>query len=64
MKKQKQPRTYRRDVAAAVHEMMSGGHAAGLIDRETMAEFDASCLAPPVPARLDETQKTGNGFGQ
>jgi hypothetical protein len=37
---------YRSEVAAAVHEMMAGGHRAGLIGDETMREFDASCLVP------------------
>jgi putative transcriptional regulator len=31
---------------AILHETMSGLHKAGVLDRETMREFDAGCLAP------------------
>jgi len=31
---------------AIIHETMSGLHKAGVLDRETMREFDAGCLAP------------------
>jgi hypothetical protein len=48
---------YRSEVAAAVHEMMAGGHHAGFIDDETMREFDESCLVPVVPAPQDATDK-------
>jgi hypothetical protein len=35
---------YRSDVRAAVHEAMSGLHAAGLLDDESMRGFDELCL--------------------
>jgi putative transcriptional regulator len=36
---------------SAVHEMMEGLHERGAIDKQTMREFDAACLAPaPVLA--------------
>ena len=38
-------KTYRSEVAAAVHEMVEGFHEAGLVDKQTMREFDASCIA-------------------
>lgn len=31
---------------AIIHETISGLHKAGVLDRETMCEFDAGCLAP------------------
>lgn len=45
MKRQKVTTMYRSEIAGAVHEMMEGVHAAGLIGEKTMQEFDASCLA-------------------
>jgi putative transcriptional regulator len=52
--KAKQTRPYRSDVAASVHEMMEGVHEAGLIDKQTMRAFDASCLSPAVPLAPEE----------
>lgn len=46
MATEKQSKTYRSEVAAAVHEMVEGFHEAGLVDKQTMREFDASCIAP------------------
>jgi putative transcriptional regulator len=37
---------YRSESLAAVHEMMSDLHQAGLVDKATMRRFDASCLTP------------------
>jgi putative transcriptional regulator len=45
MAKKNIARTYRSEVAAAVHEMVEGFHDAGLIDKETMREFDMSCIS-------------------
>ncbi len=39
-------KTYRSDLAAAVHEIAEGLHAGGVIDKITMREFDESCLVP------------------
>ena len=41
-----QPETYRSEIAAAVHETAEDLHEVGLIDKRTMREFDALCLAP------------------
>ena len=41
-----QPETCRCEITAAVHETAEGLHEAGLIDKQTMREFDALCLAP------------------
>ncbi len=38
-----------RPLLAAVHETATDLHAAGLIDRRRLREYDALCL-PPVPA--------------
>lgn len=46
--------TYKSDAMAAVHETMEGLYARGSIDKQTMRDFDATCLAPaPVLAPAD-----------
>ncbi len=40
------PRTYKSEIAATMHEMISGFHEAGVIPQSTMREFDELCLAP------------------
>jgi len=37
-------KTYRSEIAAAVHETVEGMHDAGVVDKQTMLEFDASYL--------------------
>ncbi len=37
-------KTYKSKILAAVHEAMQDAHDAGLVDKRTMREFDASCL--------------------
>lgn len=37
-------KTYKRDAMAAVHNMMEGFHQSGAIDKQTMREFDETCL--------------------
>ena len=37
---------YRSEAAAAIHEMVEGFARAGLVDKQTLREFDASCLTP------------------
>jgi putative transcriptional regulator len=39
-------RTYGDSISAAIHEMVSDCHDAGVIDEETMRSFDDSCLVP------------------
>ena len=48
------PRTYKSEPLAAVHEMMEGLREAGAIDKQTMREFDAACLAPATPLLPEE----------
>ncbi|HEY1933877.1 MAG TPA: DNA-binding transcriptional regulator [Acetobacteraceae bacterium] len=45
---------YRSRMMAAVHETAEDLHAAGLIDKRTMREFDKACLTPVSPLRPDE----------
>jgi putative transcriptional regulator len=45
---------YRSRIAAAIHETAEGLHAAGLLDKRTMREFDASCLTPVHPLSAEE----------
>jgi len=52
--KAKHSKTYRSEIAASVHEMVEGFHEAGLVDKQTMREFDASCLAPVEPFPPEE----------
>ncbi len=39
---------------ASVHETAEGLHGAGLLDKQTMRRFDASCLTPVKPLGPDE----------
>jgi putative transcriptional regulator len=40
------PKKYRSDALAAIHETMGALHAVGAVDRQTMREFDETCLTP------------------
>lgn len=37
---------YRSDAMAAIHETMEALHEVGAVDRQTMREFDETCLTP------------------
>ena len=50
----KKNKTYRSEAAAAVHEMVEGFHDAGLVDKQTMREFDTSCIAAAEQLPPDE----------
>jgi len=39
-------KTYKSEVLASIHELVSDLHDAGVIDKKTMREFDESCLTP------------------
>lgn len=45
----KDRRTYRSDILASVHEAATGLEEAGVINRQTMREFDELCLTPVRP---------------
>lgn len=40
------PKKYRSDAFAAIHETMEALHEVGAVDRQTMREFDETCLTP------------------
>lgn len=42
----KKTKVYRSEAAAAIHETAIGLYKAGAIDKQTMREFDESCLTP------------------
>lgn len=42
--KKARPRKFRSRLSEAIHETAAGLHRAGLLDKATMREFDASCL--------------------
>lgn len=48
------PKQYRSDVMASIHETAEGLHGAGLIDKQTMRQFDEACLTPVQPLAPDE----------
>lgn len=39
-------RTYKSEAMAAIHETAAGMHKSGVIDKQTMREFDEGCLTP------------------
>ena len=39
-------KTYKSDAMASVHEIVSGLHELGVLDKKTMREFDEACLTP------------------
>jgi putative transcriptional regulator len=40
---------YRSKACAAIHETMEALHEVGAIDKQTLREFDESCLTPVLP---------------
>lgn len=48
------PKQYRSDVMASIHETAEGLHGAGLIDKQTMRQFDEACLTSVQPLAPDE----------
>jgi putative transcriptional regulator len=40
------PKKYRSDALAAIHETMEALHELGAVNRQTMREFDETCLTP------------------
>jgi putative transcriptional regulator len=42
----KRTKVYKNDIKAAIHEIASGLHDAGMLDKQTMRRFDDSCLTP------------------
>ncbi|EIC0165487.1 DNA-binding transcriptional regulator [Salmonella enterica subsp. enterica serovar Kinondoni] len=44
---------YRSDALAAIHETMEALHDIGAVDKQTMRQFDESCLSPVEPMTPD-----------
>ena len=42
----KRVKTYKSDAMESVHEIASGLHQLGVLDKKTMREFDEACLTP------------------
>ena len=40
----KKNKIYKSDILAAIHETVSGYYAAGVINKQTLRDFDESCL--------------------
>ncbi len=49
MTKKTEDKTYRSEIAGAVHEMVEGFHDAGVVSRMTLRSFDDACLTPVAP---------------
>ena len=45
---------YRSRVMASIHETAEGLHTAGLLDKQTMRQFDEACLTPVRPLTPEE----------
>ena len=56
-------KTYKDEMAAAIHEMASGIHEAGLLPKSTMREFNELCLTPVeklTPAQIKAIRETAH----
>jgi putative transcriptional regulator len=47
-------RIYRTEALAAIHETIEGLHEAGLVDKQTLRDFDDACLAPARSLKPEE----------
>jgi putative transcriptional regulator len=54
---------YRSRLSAAIHETAAGLHRIGLMDKETMREFDASCLTAIEPLSAKDIVAIRKGAG-
>ena len=45
---------YRSSLMASIHETAEGLHAAGVMDKQTLREFDELCLTPVQPLAPEE----------
>jgi putative transcriptional regulator len=52
--RKRKPGKYRSGLSATIHETAAGLHRIGLIDKETMREFDTSCLTAVEPLTARE----------
>ncbi|MGA9866372.1 MAG: hypothetical protein WBQ75_08005 [Acetobacteraceae bacterium] len=49
-------RQYRSRAMASAHETAEGLHNAGLLDEQTMRQFDAACLTPVRPLTPEQVR--------
>jgi putative transcriptional regulator len=49
-------KTYKSEALAAIHEMVSDLYAAGMVDKQTMRDFDEACLTPVRDFTPEEIQ--------
>jgi len=42
------------EIAASLHEMVEGFHEVGLVDKQTMRQFDDLCLTPATPLSAEQ----------
>ena len=57
-------RQYRSPVMASIHETAEGLRAAGVMDKQTMREFDEACLTPVRALAPEESAARGNAKAQ
>src|SRR5690554_8216104 len=50
---------YRSDALAAIHETMEALHEVGAIDKQTMSDFDETCLTPVKTLAPEEIRALG-----
>ena len=50
-------KVYKSEVKASIHEIASGLHSIGMIDKQTMRSFDESCLTPIHEFTADEIRE-------
>jgi hypothetical protein len=63
IKKRTEVGKYRIRMSAAIHETAAGLHRIGLMDEETIREFDASCLTPSSRYRPRKSLLSASGLG-
>jgi putative transcriptional regulator len=53
----KKTKIYKSPASAAIHETAAGLYDAGIIDKQTMREFDETCLTPIHQFKPDEIKR-------
>ena len=54
MREQDLNRSYRSEIAGAMHELIEGAYEAGVVSKKTMREFDEDCLVQITPMPPEE----------
>jgi putative transcriptional regulator len=55
---------YRSPLMASIHETAEGLHAAGVMDKHTMREFDELCLTPVRATEAERNPRTPSSRGR